>query len=193
MQEILNHSGEYGLYFIGILFIGVGYVGSVMPSLPGPPIALIAIYLVHFTVNPFSTIVLFALTILALSLAVLDYFLPVLGTKKFGGSKSGVRGSTIGLILGVILTLMTSGLGIILLLLGPFVGAYFGEKYAGNSHKMALNHPLELPTTNMCRIVPRTRFSGARGLGTPPGGQTWGDGGRTKTLLFYECFCGSYV
>lgn len=139
MQEILNHSGEYGLYFIGILFIGVGYVGSVMPSLPGPPIALIAIYLVHFTVNPFSTIVLFALTILALSLAVLDYFLPVLGTKKFGGSKSGVRGSTIGLILGVILTLMTSGLGIILLLLGPFVGAYFGEKYAGNSHKMALN------------------------------------------------------
>ena len=138
MQDILNYTGEYGLYFIGVLFIIVGYIGSVMPSLPGPPIALIAIYLVHFTVNPFSTVGLVVLTILALVMAVADYFVPIMGTKKFGGSKAGVKGSTIGLILGVVLTFMTSGFGIILLLIGPFAGAYLGEKYAGNSHEMAL-------------------------------------------------------
>lgn len=138
MQEILNYTGEYGIYIIGVLFIVVGYIGSVMPSLPGPPIALIAIYLVHFTVNPFSTVTLVVLTLLALVMAVADYFVPIIGTKKFGGSKSGVKGSTIGLIVGVILTFMTSGLGVMLLLLGPFAGAYLGEKYAGNSNEMAL-------------------------------------------------------
>ena len=71
-------------------------------------------------------------------MAVADYFVPIMGTKKFGGSKSGVKGSTIGLVAGVILTFMTSGLGVMLLLLGPFAGAFFGEKYAGNSNEMAL-------------------------------------------------------
>lgn len=138
MQEILNYIGEYGIYFIGILLIVVGYIGSVMPSLPGPPIALIAIYLVHFTVSPFSIFTLVVLTVLAIVMAIADYFVPVLGTKKFGGSKYGVKGSTVGLIFGVVLTFMTSGFGIVLLLLGPFAGAYLGEKYAGNSNEMAL-------------------------------------------------------
>lgn len=138
MQEILNYTGTYGIYFIGMLLIVIGYIGSVMPSLPGPPIALIAIYLVHFTINPFSTVTLVVLTILAVVMAVADYFVPIMGTKKFGGSKSGVKGSTIGLIVGVILTFMTSGFGIVLMLVGPFAGAYIGEKYAGNSNEMAI-------------------------------------------------------
>lgn len=138
MQEILNYIGEYGIYLLGILLIVIGYIGSVMPSLPGPPIALIAIYLVHFTVSPFSTATLIILTVLAIVMAIADYFVPIMGTKKFGGSKSGVKGSTIGLIVGVILTFMTSGLGVLLLLIGPFAGAFLGEKYAGNSNEMAL-------------------------------------------------------
>lgn len=138
MSEILNYFGDIGIYLIGFIFIIIGYIGSVMPSLPGPPIALISIYLVHFTIDPFSTITLIVLTVLAVIMGIADYFVPILGTKKFGGSKSGIRGSTLGLIAGVILTFMTSGFGFILLLFGPFVGAFLGEKYAGNDNTMAI-------------------------------------------------------
>ena len=71
-------------------------------------------------------------------MAIADYIVPILGTKKFGGSKYGVKGSTIGLIVGVLLTFFTSGFGIILLLFGPFIGAFVGEKYAGNDNNMAM-------------------------------------------------------
>ena len=138
MNEILNYLGEYGIYFIGFVLIVIGYIGSVMPSLPGPPIALISVYLVHFTVNKFSISILITLTVLAIIMAIADYIVPILGTKKFGGSKYGVKGSTIGLVVGVLLTFFTSGFGIILLLFGPFIGAFVGEKYAGNNNNMAM-------------------------------------------------------
>ena len=52
--------------------------------------------------------------------------------------KQGSRGSTIGLVVAVILTFMTSGLGAILIIAGPFVGAYIGEKQAGQTPQVAL-------------------------------------------------------
>ncbi len=51
---------------------------------------------------------------------VLDYIVPVWGTKRFGGSKYGTRGATVGLIIGFFL----GPLGIIL---GPLIGAFVGE------------------------------------------------------------------
>ncbi len=138
MEQIIPYISEYGMYLIGFLLIFVGYIGSVTPSIPGPPIALIGIYLVHFTVNKFSIFVLIVLTFLAIVMAVADYFVPILGTKKFGGSKYGVKGSTYGLIAGVLITFFTSGFGIVFLMLGPFIGAFLGEKYANNSNEMAI-------------------------------------------------------
>ena len=52
--------------------------------------------------------------------SILDNILPVVMTKKFGGSKSAVRGATIGLIVGF----FAGPVGIIA---GPFVGALAGE------------------------------------------------------------------
>ena len=62
---------------------------------------------------------------------VLDYFIPIWGTKKFGGTKIGVWGSVIGMIVG----LFFAPLGIIL---GPFVGAIIGELIAGKETKLAI-------------------------------------------------------
>ena len=64
--------------------------------------------------------------------------MPIWGTKKFGGTKAGSRGSTVGLIVAVVLTFFTSGLAVILIIVGPFVGAYLGEKQSGQTSQVAL-------------------------------------------------------
>lgn len=138
MEQVFEYIGIYGIVIIGFMLIILGFIGSVMPALPGPPIALGSIFLVHFGLEAFSVWALAALTILTIAIAVADYYVPVLGTKKFGGSEYGVKGSTIGLILGVLITFFTSGFGIIFLLLGPFLGAFLGEKYAKNNNTVAL-------------------------------------------------------
>lgn len=139
MEQIVSFLGEFGVVLIGALLIVIGFIGSIMPALPGPPIALLSIYLLHFTgLAKFPVWILVVLTILTIAMALADYFVPILGTKKFGGTPMGVKGSSIGLMIGVIITFFTSGLGIWLLLLGPFVGAFAGEKFAGNDNTIAL-------------------------------------------------------
>lgn len=138
MEQVFEYIGVYGLVIIGLLLIVIGFIGSVMPALPGPPIALASIFLVHFGLEKFSIWMLAALTLITIGIAIADYYVPILGTKKFGGSEYGVKGSTIGLIVGVLITFFTSGFGILLMLLGPFIGAFIGEKYAKNSNSVAL-------------------------------------------------------
>ncbi|WOC40828.1 DUF456 domain-containing protein [Polaribacter sp. HL-MS24] len=52
---------------------------------------------------------------------ILDYIIPSMGTKKFGGSRYGVYGTTIGLILGLLSPIPFG------ILIGAFLGAFVGE------------------------------------------------------------------
>ena len=135
---------ELVVIIASILLIISGFIGSIIPVIPGPPIAYLGLIVLLFadefriqlaTNNYFILISMGVVTVL---ITALDFYLPVWGTKKFGGSSSGPRGSTYGLVIAVVLTILTSGMGILLLILGPFLGAYFGEKYAGNSNEVAL-------------------------------------------------------
>ena len=69
---------------------------------------------------------------LAVFFTVLDYIVPIWGTKRFGGSKAGVWGSTIGLIVGLF---FFPPIGIIL---GPLIGAIVGESMQGSEFKDSL-------------------------------------------------------
>ena len=52
---------------------------------------------------------------------LIDYIIPALGAKKFGGTKWGMWGSTIGLVIGLLF------LGPLGVLVGAFLGAFLGE------------------------------------------------------------------
>lgn len=133
---------EYLIYLIAVLCIIIGIVGDIVPGLPGVPISYAAMLLLHFFTDIiYGTNTLVIYGILCLVITVLDYLVPIWGTKKFGGTKAGVRGSTIGLIISVIvlplLGIVLGPFGIIGILAGPFLGAYIGEKSAGVDDKLA--------------------------------------------------------
>ena len=135
---------EIAIIILGILFIIIGFAGSILPALPGPPLAYASLLLLlinessHAVLESNNYIWLIVLGIVTLFITVIDYYMPIWGTKKFGGTKAGSRGSTIGLIVAVILTFFTSGLAVILIIVGPVAGAYIGEKRAGQTPQVAL-------------------------------------------------------
>ncbi len=121
------------LIALGALFMVSGILGCVLPVIPGPPLSYVGLLLLHFTQNyQFSTRFLIVWAIITTVVYTLDYLIPVWGTKKFGGSKRGVWGSIIGLLIGLF---MFPPFGIII---GPFVGAVVGELTAGKDHSSAL-------------------------------------------------------
>jgi uncharacterized protein YqgC (DUF456 family) len=133
---------EYLIYLLAVVFIIVGIIGDVVPGLPGVPISYAAMILLHlFTDITYSSEALVIYGILCAVITIVDYFVPVWGTKKFGGTKAGVTGSTIGLVVGVvvlpILGIVIGPFGLIGILAGPFVGAYIGEKMSGVDDNLA--------------------------------------------------------
>ena len=110
------------LIVIGAVFLLLGIIGSIFPVLPGPPLSYIGLLLLHFTARvQFTKTALIVWAILVLLTIVADYILPVLGVKKWNGSKWGNVGCAIGIVVGVFIL---PPWGIIL---GPFVGAVLGE------------------------------------------------------------------
>jgi len=135
---------EVLLLIISLFVIIIGIGGCVLPIIPGPPIAFFGMLLLHFSAqdNAFTYTTLFIYGILAVALTILDFYVPVWGTKKFGGTKWGTRGSTIGLILGaIVLPFLGVALpifGLSGIILGPFLGAFVGEKMGGMPTNLAM-------------------------------------------------------
>lgn len=127
------------LIIAAILLVLLGLVGSIVPGIAGPPFSFLGIMVLSFVSGiDYSWGFLLVMGIIAAFVFALDYWVPIWGTKKLGGSKAGVRGSMIGLALGIVLTFMFPIGLFIAMLLGPFIGAYIGEKRAGTDDSRAL-------------------------------------------------------
>lgn len=117
---------------MGIIVMLVGIIGCFLPFLPGPPLCYVALLLQQLRSDaPFTSKFLWIWAGVTVVVTVLDYIIPLYGTKRFGGSKYGIWGCTIGLIAGFWL----GPLGIII---GPFVGAFIGELLANSNSNQAL-------------------------------------------------------
>lgn len=130
------------LIVIGIILLIIGFIGCVLPVLPGQAIAYLSLIMLELTDKaPFEEDFLVIMALIMVAVTVLDYVVPVWGTKKFGGTKRGLWGSAIGLVFGIIIlpiTGITLGpFGIFGIILGPFVGAYIGESMGGTESNKA--------------------------------------------------------
>ncbi|MFC2115999.1 DUF456 domain-containing protein [Bacteroidota bacterium] len=118
--------GDLILIVGGAVLMIVGFVGCVLPVIPGPPLSFVGLLLLHLSkYAEFSFEFLLLFGSIAVIVTILDYIVPIWGTKKFGGSKAGMWGAAIGLVIGLF---VLPPLGIIV---GPFVGAVVGESITG--------------------------------------------------------------
>ena len=120
------------MIIISAILMLLGLLGCILPALPGPPVSYIGFLLLHFTDKVhFSTIQILVLLLLVVIAQIIDYFIPILGSKYSGGTKWGSWGAFIGSIAG--LFFLPWGL-----ILGPFLGAVAGELMGDADMKSAL-------------------------------------------------------
>ena len=123
---------EVFLYVLSGLFLIVGFVGCILPILPGPTLSYLGLIILHLSEKvQFSTSFLVLWGIIIIAVQVLDYFMPMWSTKKFGGSRLGIIGSAVGLVVG----LFFGPIGIVF---GPFIGALIAELLNRNNFSVAL-------------------------------------------------------
>lgn len=110
------------LVILGLILVLLGIAGSVLPVLPGPILGwfgLLSVYLSSWV--PVNRYVLGITLVLSVAIFVLDYIIPSMGAKRYGGSKKGATGATLGMIAGLLLPIP---LGFVI---GAFAGAFIGE------------------------------------------------------------------
>jgi uncharacterized protein YqgC (DUF456 family) len=116
---------------IGSLFMLAGIIGCFIPFLPGPPLSYIGFIALQFKGEAgFTSSFMWYWAVIVLVITLLDYVVPAYGTKKFGGSRLGILGCTVGLIFGI-------WMGPIGIIFGPFVGALIGELISNKNSNQA--------------------------------------------------------
>jgi uncharacterized protein len=105
-----------------ILFV-IAFVGLVYPIIPS--VLFVAggfiLYGIFFTFEPFNWLFWVIQGLFVLLLFGADYITNLIGVKKFGGSKAGIWGSTIGILVGPFI------IPVFGIILGPFLGAFLAE------------------------------------------------------------------
>lgn len=126
------------LIILAFVCLVIGIAGAVIPGLPGPPVSWVGLLLASFTTFvTVSTTMLIVTAVIAAVITVLDYVVPSLSTKRLGGSKYGVWGCNIGLVISIF-GLPFGPQGLLGVIFWPFVGALIGEYLQQHEWRPAL-------------------------------------------------------
>ncbi|MDE7304535.1 MAG: DUF456 domain-containing protein [Alistipes sp.] len=110
------------LAILAFVLSALGIVGCIVPVLPGVVLGYIGLLCAWgASYSQISAATLWLWLALTIAVSAADYFLPAWMTRRFGGSRAGAIGATIGVFAGFILF---PPWGIVL---GPFAGAVAGE------------------------------------------------------------------
>jgi uncharacterized protein len=121
---------------VAFVLILTGIAGCLLPFLPGPPLSYIGLLVMQLRTDPpFTAKFLWIWAAIMIVVTLLDYVIPIYGTRKFGGTRYGIWGCTIGLFVGIFVPPWG-------LILGPFLGAFIGELIANNDAENAWNAAL---------------------------------------------------
>jgi uncharacterized protein len=126
-------------FAVALLLMLFGLVGAVLPLLPGLPLVLAGVYIYALTTGLGAGVGLahlVAYTLIAGATIILSSLANLLGVRAAGGSRAGVLGAIVGLLIGLFLG------GPIGLIIGPFVGAVAFELLAGQAGRRAVRSGL---------------------------------------------------
>jgi uncharacterized protein len=112
---------EIILLILGLIGLLMGLAGAILP-LPGPGLSFGGLLMIHFSrYADFSQSVLITFGVLTLVMVFLDYYIPIWGVRRFGGTRYGSIGAIIGGLGGLF---FIPAIGIFI---GTFLGALAGE------------------------------------------------------------------
>ena len=122
------------LTVLGAVFLLAGLVGCILPVLPGPLLAYLALICISIAHDweAFSPLFLIGWGTGAVLVTAIDMVVPIWGAKRYGASKAGIWGSILGLLVGMF---FFPPFGIIL---GAWLGALVGELAAGKRASKAI-------------------------------------------------------
>ena len=129
----MNCMADIAFITLGALLLFIGVVGSIVPIIPGPLVALAGFLCARGVgehAAPSGTAILIACAAVGL-VEALDYVVPAFGAKKFHCGKLGILGCVLGTLVG--LFFMPLGL-----IIGPFLGAFLGEVVSGKEFRQSL-------------------------------------------------------
>jgi uncharacterized protein len=121
------------LIILAFVLIVAGFAGSIIPALPGPPLAFTGLLITYFTsLKPINGWWLIAYAIMVIIVAAADLWLPSLSTKLTKGTRQGAMGANIGMFTGLFVPIPFS------IFVGAFIGSFAGELYSGKNSRQAL-------------------------------------------------------
>jgi len=147
---------EITLIVVGIILLVLGLIGCIAPVLPGPVLSFLALIVISIPsgFSLYSPVLLIILGAAAIISQLLDNLFPVIASKKAGAGKTGIWGSVIGMILGMI---FFPPLGVII---GAFLGALGGEMIFNREKKAPFKAAMGVFTGTLLGIIVKLTVSG---------------------------------
>lgn len=120
-------------YIVSGILILVGLLGTVLPVLPGIPVAFAGMLLAAWAggfreISVFTTVLLGLLTMASIGI---DFLASALGAHRAGASKTAIVGASLGSLIGLLFFSLPG------LIIGPFVGVMAVETAKGKSVREA--------------------------------------------------------